>query len=321
MTTTTYGQVGVREDLSNQIYNIAPTETPFTTLIKKGAAAKNKVIEWQTDTLASASGSNAVIEGADATIRTFTATVRIKNYCQLMDKAIQVSTSANAVTAAGREEELAYQLEKRTKELKRDLETRLTGNYASDDGSALTARQLAGFEAWITTNDFRKSGTASTQGGYNSGTGLVSAGTDGSSTRTFTETLLKAGIKAAWDAGGEPSIVMVGSFNKQAASSFSGNATKYNIVDGKVSSNTIVGAADLYASDFGVFKIVANRFSRSRAALGIDPDYISLHYLQPWSTVPLSRTGHSEKRLMSFEVSMAMRNQAAHFCILDLSSS
>src|SRR5262245_28465582 len=136
-TTTTYGQVGIREDLSNQIHNIAPTECPYTTAIVKGAAAKNRIIEWQTDTLATANGDNAVIEGADATDRTFTATVRVKNHTQLLDKAIKVSDASDAVTTAGRERELAYQIEKRVKELKRDLETRLTGNYASVAGSAL----------------------------------------------------------------------------------------------------------------------------------------------------------------------------------------
>lgn len=327
-TTTTYGQVGVREDLSDAIYNIAPTDVPYTTSIQKGKKASNRVIEWQTDTLAAADGSIAVIEGASATDRTFTATVRVKNHQHIMDRAIIISDSADAVNAAGRDTETGLQVMKRTKELKRHQENRLAGNWASDDGSAATARQCAGFEAWITTNDSRKSGTASTQGGYNSGTGLVAAATDGSSTRTFTETLLKGRIKACWDEGGEDSIIMCGSFSKQALSAFSGVATKYNIVDRSTDSNVIVGAVDLYASDFGVKKAVPNRFvggrsggNSARSILGIDPKMISMHSLQPFTVEPLARVGHANRKLLKMEFSQAMRNEKAHWIIADVAVS
>ena len=75
-TTTTYGQVGVREDLSDAIYNIAPTETPYTSTVQKGKKASNRVIEWQTDTLATDDGSIAVIEGADS--RSLARTIRTR---------------------------------------------------------------------------------------------------------------------------------------------------------------------------------------------------------------------------------------------------
>lgn len=329
-TTTTYGQAGVREDLSDAIYNIAPTDTPFQSTIQKGKKPTNRVIEWQTDTLASADGSIAVLEGASATDRTFTATVRLKNHCQIMDRAIIISDTADEVTAAGRDTETGYQVMKRTKELKRHMEARLAGNWASDDGSALTARQCAGFEAWITTNDSRKGSTASTQGGYNSGTGIVSAATDGSSTRTFTETLLKGRIKTCWDEGGEDSIIMLGSFSKQELSAFSGVATKYNIVDKATGSNAIVGAVDLYASDFGVKKAVPNRFvaassvrgaSTPRSVLGFDPKMWSLHYLQPFSVGPLARVGHANRKLLKMEFSAASRNEKGNWILADIRTS
>lgn len=327
-TTTTYGQVGIREDLSDAIDNIAPTDTPYQSMMQRGKKATNRVIEWQKDTLAAADGSIAVLEGASATDRTFTATVRLKNHQQIMDRAIIISDSADAVTAAGRDTETGYQVMKRTKELKRHMEARLAGNYGSDDGSALTARQCAGFEGWITTNDSRKSGTASTQGGYNSGTGQVSAATDGSSTRTFTETLFKGRVKACWDEGGEDSIVLLGSFSKQILSGFSGVATKYNIVDKNTGSNEIVGAVDLYASDFGVKKAVPSRFVGGRTSsitprsvLGIDPKKWSLHYLQPFSVGPLARVGHADRKLLKMEFSQASRNETGNWIIADVATS
>lgn len=326
MTTTTYGQVGLREDLSDAIYNIAPTDTPYTSMIQKGKRAINRKIEWQTDTLAADDGSIAVLEGADATDRTFTATVRLANHQQIMDRAIKITDTADEVTAAGRDTETGYQVMKRTKELKKHMENRLCGNWASDDGSALTARQCAGFAAWITTNDNR--GTGGTQGGYNSGTGIVAAATDASSTnrRTFTEARFKARVKACWDEGGEDSIVLMDSENKQNLSGFSGVATKYNIVDKNTRSNEIVGAVDLYASDFGVKKAVPTRFIGGRAAgntrdrdvLGIDPKMWSLHNLQPFSVGPLARVGHANRKLLKVEFSQASRNEKGNWILADV---
>lgn len=318
---TTYSTVGVREDLANAIYNIAPTETPFLTMVSRGAKPGNTKIEWQTDTLAAANGSNARLQGADASYLTATPTVRVATYTQIMQKGVRVTDTLQEVRTAGREQELAYQLEKRMKELKRDMEARLTGNFASRGGSAATAALTAGFEAWITTNDNR--GTGGTQGGYNSTTQIVSTATDASTTnrRTFTEARLKTVLRACWDAGGEPTVVMVGSFNKQQASSFAGISTKYNYVDRNTKSNEIVGAADIYASDFGVIKIVPNRFSRARSALIIDPSMWSVHYLRPFQTRPLAKTGDAENREIVVEFALASRNEAGNGVIADLTQS
>lgn len=333
MTTTTYGQVGLREDLSDAIYNIAPTDTPYTSTVQKGKKATNRKIEWQTDTLAADDGSIAVIEGADATDRTFTATVRLANHTHLMDRAIKISDAADEITAAGRDTETGLQVMKRTKELKRHMENRLCGNWASDDGSALTARQCAGFLAWITTNDSRGQvgATKGTQGGYNSGTGIVAAATDGtsSSLRTFTETLFKGRVKACWEEGGEDSIVLMNSDNKQKLSSFSGIATKYNLVDKNTKTNEIVGAVDLYASDFGVKKAVPSRFvggrsggnNRDHDIIGLDPKLWSIHNFQPFSVGPLARVGHANRKLLKVEFSQASRNEKGNWCITEINGA
>lgn len=331
MTTTTYGQIGLREDLSDAIYNIAPTDTPFTSMVQKGKKATNRKIEWQTDSLASDDGSIAVLEGADATDRTFTATVRLANHTQIMDRAIKITDSADEVTAAGRDTETGYQVMKRTKELKRHMENRLCGNWASDDGSALTARQCAGYAAWLTTNDSRgqAGATKGTQGGYSNG--IVSAATDGtsSSLRTFTETLFKGRVKVCWDEGGEDNVILLNSGLKQKLSGFSGVATKYNIVDKNTKSNEIVGAVDLYASDFGVKKAVPSRFVGGRAGgnnrdhevLGIDPKMWSIHNLQPFSVGPLARVGHANRKLLKVEFSQASRNEKGNWIISELDDS
>ena len=325
-TYTTYEQVGIREDLSNAIYDISPMETPFVTSIQQGAPAKNRYIEWQTDALATATVTGAV-EGADATYYTATATVRPRNYTQIFQRSVIVSGTAQAVTTAGREEELAYQIAKRGRELKRSIEKAMCGNYASVAGSNATARRLAGFEAWIKTNDTRGSGgaTAGADGGYTT-TGLVVAATDASSSgqRTFTETRMKAVILNCWSQGGQPSIVMVGPVNKQKASAFAGITTKYSDFGNNPNSPgalAIVASADLYLSDFGKLRIIPNRFSRERTAMIYDPDYISRHVLRPFAVNPLAKAGDADKRQLITELTLCMRNEKAHGCVADLTTT
>ncbi len=71
-TFTRYSAIGIREDLSNVIYNISPEETPFISNIGR-ENVKNTYFEWQTDSLAAASASNAALEGDD--VSSFTAVV------------------------------------------------------------------------------------------------------------------------------------------------------------------------------------------------------------------------------------------------------
>ena len=155
-----YDAIGNREDLSDIIYNISPTETPFMTLAQKGRAT-NTLHEWQTDSLAAASTSNAAIEGDDASGGALTATTRVNNRTQISQKTVVVSNTQNAINTAGRAQELAYQKVKASQELKRDMEAILTGNQASVTGDSTTARKLRSLEAWYSTNTSRGSGGAS----------------------------------------------------------------------------------------------------------------------------------------------------------------
>ena len=322
-TYTTYEQIGIREDLSNAIYDITPMDTPIMSGIQRGAPAKNRYVEWQTDALASANGANKATEGGDVSYSTATPTTRLKNYTQILQKGVIVSGTAQAVTTAGREEELAYQIAKRSKEIKRDLETAITNHYASATGTTATARRMASMEAWMTTNAQR--GTGGVNGGYTAA-GTVTIATDASSTnqRTFTEARLKTAIKACWSSGGTPTLVCVGPVNKQRASAFTGITTKYSDFGANPSSSgglSIVGAADIYLSDFGKLKIVPNRFSRERTALVLDMEYWSLHYLRPFVVNPIAKTGDADKRQLLCEVTLVSRNQAASGTVSDLTTT
>ena len=202
----TYDSVGEREDLSDVIYSISPTDTPFIS-----SAAKTKATavlhEWQTDALAAAATNNAVIEGDEATLDAVSATTRLSNSSQIMDKTVVITGTQESVDKAGRASELAYQIAKKAKELNRDMEATVTGNQAEVAGNSSTARKFGSLGAWIETNDdLGASGSSGTAGN--------TARTDGTH-RAFTEASLKTVIKSGWNEGGDPSMIMVGPFNKQ----------------------------------------------------------------------------------------------------------
>lgn len=315
-TVQTFAMIGIREDLSDAITNIAPTDTPFYSGCRKGKA-DNRTPEWEKDTLAAADANNKAIEGDDVMAEAGAQPERLKNVVQLFDKTVSVSTTAQAVKTAGRSNELNYQTMKKGKELKRDFEARLTGNYASVLGNASTAGELGGAEAWIETNASR--GATGADGGFNSGTGIVDAATDGTQ-RAVTEDLVKGVIKNAWDEGGEPSLIMVGGFNKQAMSGFGGIATQYRENSGRKQA-TILGAADVYVSDFGEHRIVANRFQRDRSALVLDMKKWEVDFLQPIRRTKLAKTGHNDKRLLSAELTLCCKEEKANGIVADLTTS
>ncbi len=302
-TQTTYGTVGNREDLSDVIYNVDPTDTPFITGIER-ANATMTLHEWQTDSLAAASEANAVLEGDDATTDAFTATVRLANVCQISDKVPRVTGTQQAVVSAGRKDELALQIVKRSKELRRDMEKILLFNQIRVAGTATTARKLAGIETWINTNSNQVGGTKG-----NLGTTLRVAGT----TRNLTEALLKAVLKGTWDSGGDPDCIMVGSVNKQVISGFTGNATRMKDAEDK----RLVAAIDIYDSDFGELEIIPNRFQDATSVFVLQKDMWATAYLRPVHIVNLAKTGDSERRQLIVEYTLESRNQKASGAVFD----
>ena len=305
----TYDSIGEREDLADVIYNISPTDTPFLSSAAKTQATA-VLHEWQTDSLAAASTSNAVIEGDEATHDAVTPTTRLSNSCQIMDKTVVITGTQEAVDKAGRASELAYQIAKRAKELKRDMEAMLTTNNAEVTGGSSTARELGSLGSWVVTNDDLASDGASGAGAGNA------AHTDGTQ-RAFTEAQLKSVIKNVWNAGGDPSMVMVGPFNKQKLSGFTGNSTRFDAG----ADATLYTSVDVYASDFGQLQVVPNRFSRDRDAWVLDMNYWGIAFLRDFSMHELSKTGDSEKRQLLVEATLEARNEAASGLVADLTTS
>ncbi len=313
-TFATYSAVGNREDLSDMIYRIDPVDTPFNSGVEMvKATAINH--EWQTQALAAAA-ANAQIEGDDAVADAATATARLGNYCQISRKVPQVSGTQQAVEHAGRDNEMAYQEMLKGLELKRDMELIIVGaNTAKGAGSSSTARNTASVLSWIKSNTSKGTAGGAADPVAADGTGTRTDGTQ----RVFTEANLKTVLQSAWNNGGKPDTIMAGGFNKQVFSTFTGRASPIE----QVSSKKIVASVDAYESDFGTLKVVANRFSRSRDVLVLQMDMWALAYLngRKMVSIPLAKTGDSERKEVLSEYALEARNEKASGGVFDLTTS
>ena len=245
-----------------------------------------------------------------------TATVRLTNYAQVTRKTIFLSNTEEVVNKAGRRSELAYQIAKRGSELKRDQEFIFLNGGIAVAGNTTTARVTASLGAFVKTNTDKQ--TNGTDPSYT--TLPNSARTDGN-VRTFTETILKNVIQKVWTAGGTPKILMCGPVNKQRVSGFSGIASQRFNIDGGAKPATLIGAVDIYVSDFGNVSVIANRFQRERDAWVIDPDYAKMTVLRPYQQVELAKTGDAEKRMLLIEFGHKVLAENAHGLAADLITS
>ena len=321
----TYDAKGIREDLSDLISDISPTQTPFQSNIGT-RDAENTYFEWQTDALSTASAT-PVIEGQDlSSFTAITATARLGNYCQINMRDFIISGTEQRVIKAGRSSEVGYQAVKAAKELKRNVEKAALQNAGAVAGGTAAARVTAGFPAWIKTNvDANGTSTPVVPPAYTGSTPLASSSTDiwnvFDTPEAFTEAMLKTTMQECFASGGEPSMLMVSPCNKTVVSGFSGIASSRYNVDGAEPS-VIIGAADIYVSDFGNLSVVPNRFFTTVVDAGssamndwaflIDTDEVKIATLRPYSIESLARTGDADKRMALIEWGLQVSNEAAH---------
>lgn len=301
----TFGAVGLRESLADEIYNINPEETPFLSAIgkEKGSA---QLEEWQTDVLAAAS-NNKVEQGNEATFSAITPTVRVGNRMQISEKTYAVTGSQEAVSKAGRKSEVAYQDAKKMVELKRDIEFAALQNTTAIAASAGVAGQARGVLGWLATN------TSKGVGGVDPNPGTNTAPTDGTPA-AFTEAMLKSVAQKCWEQGGNPTMLFVPSAQRATVSGFTGGATKFD----KTEDKTIYGTVEVYVGDFGRYSIINSRYQRSRDVFLLDPEMFALMTLRPMKGEDLAKTGDSKKRMINTEWTLKCKNEAASGAIRDL---
>lgn len=310
-TTTTLVSIGNREDLENTIYRVAPEETPFMSMIDR-VPAKAVTHEWQTEGLNAASATAQALEGNDAGTLTTNLTTRIGNLCQINKKEYGVSGTQETVSSAGRASDMARMRVLMGIEARRDAELRFMGNYATVAESGATARKSGGAQAACVTNSVYGSGGSGT-----AISGSTWVATTAGTNRTNTESLLKTVLATAFGNGGKPSVAFMSGTQKQQVSAFTGIASIRMDASGNKQA-TIMGAADVYMSDFGKISFVPHAYGIANAMLLIDPSKWAIGVLRGWRTEQLAKTGDSEREHILAEHTLVARNEKSSACIFAL---
>ena len=309
-TFSSYDSVGNREDLSEIIYDVSPTETPVLTAIPRNKASSTKH-EWQTRALTAASATNFVIEGDDATTDASTANTRLFNYTAIADKVARVTGTQEAVNKAGRDSEMALQMEDRMKEIKRDVEMSILMNNAYVAGNDTLARECAGLQAYILTNTNKASDATAS-----AGTG-ADEHTDGTA-RALQESFVESVLATAWSNGGMPSLGVMNAFQKRKFATFTGNSTR--MADGN--KGKVLNSVDVYIDPLGSeIRVVPCRQCPTDVVYFLDPEYLKFSVLRDFRTKDLAKTGDSERKQILVEYTVEVCNEKAHGAIYDLTAS
>ena len=321
-TRETYGGVQIREDLSNIIYDISPMDTPFVSGAGRGSCS-NTLFEWQKDELAAAA-ANQKLEGDDPASLAVAEPTKLTNQTQISEKAVQTSGTAEAVDWAGRKSSQAYQLAKRAKEIKRDMELMLLGEDVKAAGAAGVARKTAALNSWLgdaVAGDSNIIDGPTVAAVANAGDGTAVKAPSGADA-VLTMAMLNECVEQIWKAGGSPDVIMCDSSLKVKMSALAGSVVA-DIVSNhdKASPASAINSVDVIVTDFGTFKIVPSRLCLPNQLYVLDYDFWSVDYLRPFQTETLAKTGDSIKQMMIAEYGLRGKNGQASGSVIGIKAA
>lgn len=322
----------IREDVMNKIWDISRIPLPFTDMIGTGSA-KNEYKEWTTDVLAAPDVTNAVIDGSDATGNDTATGERVGNHHQISDKVVRVSFRADASDTIGRAKELSYQLMRRQQELRRDCEAISLENQASFADTGAAAGAAGGLPTWIVTNYTPRAGGA--VGGFDNGGGgttVTTAFTPATAVAALTETEIRDRVEDIYNEGGDPTKLMTvpGLIRKISEYLFTSSARVATLMSDQGKSQeaaAAMGSVNVFVTDFGTLDLVPNRLQQlqqtaapddSAIVFYLDPEYLSMCYLQGYRTEMLAKTGLAENRQMSVDWTLIVNTEKAHGMSTDI---
>ncbi len=301
-----YDIKGIKEDLSDVIYNITPDDTPLYSACKK-TKAKNTLVEWQTDTLRS-SGANAHVEGDETAFEAATATTRLNNRTQIFKNAVIIADTDEGLSKAGRAKEMAYQTLKIAREQKLDIESALFANNAAAAGSSTVARELAGLGAWVKTNTNKGANGVDPTG---DGSDARTDGTD----RDFSQALFDDVMQKVWTAGGNPDRVYLSPTNMNIALGFTGGGNSRRNID--AARETVYNSVDVYVTPWGTVEFTPSRECRGDDVYILQSDMWEVAVLRGTKNTEMAKTGDATKRQVVTELTLCAKNEAANGLVAD----
>ena len=290
MADNTYNAVGNKEDVSDIITNIAPYDTPLYTRIGKTKATQ-VMHEWLEDELGQPM-VNMFAEGYTYSTVAADERVRLYNYTQIMHRGVHVTDSQEAVLHYGVRSEMAYQMQKKLKELAFDCEQAIVTQNTRVLGSMTAPREFGGLPFWIVTN-------------------VLTAQAPGD----LTFDLINNALEQTWIEGGKPSILLVSPRSKRIISTFTAGNTKY--MDGN-KTNKLTHMISVLETDFGTLQCLTDRFMPNDVIYGLSPEYIKKAFLRPFKTGDMPKISDMGRRYINGEWTLEMRAEKAHFKIEDL---
>lgn len=327
---TTVTAIGQREDLTDIVALIDPTDTPFVSAIGKGKPAKAYSHEWQTQALATPSKTNFQLEGDDnVSAAAPTNRVRLKNICAISKKTGSVSESVQAVQIAGIADELDEQKMLKGLELRRDMEVILLDNNAYVQATTTgTARECAGLSAYITNTDM----TGSNNYTAAAGTGADAWNLANTTSRALSLTIMNGAVETCFNAGGKPTLALFSTRMKTAFSNLTlqsslGGAAQVRVNYSGPKAAALMTAVDTWVSNFTTFAAVCNvqMSSDSGTTNGlddtvffVDPTKAGVSYLRGIQEVDLAKTGDADKFHVVAEYTLQVDAPKAHAALFAL---
>jgi hypothetical protein len=301
------------------LWDVSPTETPFITACGKGKAT-GTAHDWLTDSLEDAA-ANSQIEGNDATPAEAASRFRLSNYTNILTKdAVVTGTQEKVLKGGGIKSEMAYQVARRMKAIKRDLELMCVGvtnsKVAGDD---TTPREMGSFNSYLGGGPGNlydscwqtMDGLGVAPAGNGDATGLTSG-----VPAPLDEPALKLALSQLWEqSGGNENILgITGSFNRSAVSDFTASSTRYVTTDDK----KLVASIDVYDGDFHTVTMSPDRFTDPAILYLVDPEYVKVADLRPLFTHDLATTGDAAKKQLVWETTLEVCNPLAHVALAGL---
>lgn len=307
---TSYAAQANREDLSDVIYNIDPFDTPLMTAAGRRNVS-NVLFEWQTEALP-AQDLTTRDEGFEIARQAGTATKRVHAVCEIKERNATVSGTQNAADAAGKRSEMAHQMALTSKALKRDCEIGLFGSTQVE--SQTDPRTTRALRNWLATNFVAAdTGTPSTAPDPDTNTAVGAPGTPGA----LDEDTFNDLIQGCYENGAEPSLVVVGPYNKRVFSTFTGRTNSRH----QIQANKVVNTVSLYASDFGDLKVIPSRWIDPGDLFAIDPRYVRIGFYRNFQSVDIAKIGDADTKMLVVELGLQVDNEAAHGQIVGLTTS
>lgn len=303
----------LKEDLEDIVYDISPMDTWFMSNVGRGRA-KSTTHEWLTDSLTSPSATTS-IEGDAFSAVARALPSRLKNYTCINRVDFEVTGTTRAVDNAGLSDLLAYHTARAAKELKRNIETAILGNYPASAGTSVSPRVSAGVPNWLYTNNHIKL-TGQAAAGFSttapvSGFATATMPGVGSSATAFLEADLKNMLQQAWSCGGEVDTVLCTASVYNTISGFTGLATRFRDVGSRQQAQ-IIGAADVYVSSFGSHALRISRWMPSGYCYALDTSTWEVAYLRPFQTVDIAKIGDADRRTILAEWTLVAKTPLAN---------